>query len=77
MINASGGLVLREYSNFDFPPDGMPLAPGAVSSYLGRVLYNRRSKQNPLWNQVEFCPNIFPTFIKEPPPPRHSSPHDT
>lgn len=32
--------------------DGSRLGPKQVSSYLGRVLYNRRSKQNPLWNQL-------------------------
>lgn len=32
--------------------DGESLTPKAIGSYLGRVLYNRRSKVNPLWNQL-------------------------
>lgn len=32
--------------------DGTTLGPKEVASYLGRVLYNRRSKVDPLWNQL-------------------------
>jgi len=32
--------------------DGTNLGPKQVASYLGRVLYNRRSKIDPLWNQL-------------------------
>lgn len=32
--------------------DGSRLGPKEVASFLGRVLYNRRSKINPLWNQL-------------------------
>lgn len=32
--------------------DGYRWGPKAVASYLGRVMYNRRSKNNPLWNQL-------------------------
>jgi 20S proteasome subunit beta 7 len=31
--------------------DGIELKPSEVYSYMGRVLYNRRSKMNPLYNQ--------------------------
>lgn len=32
--------------------DGRSLAPREVHSYITRVMYNRRSKMNPLWNQI-------------------------
>lgn len=32
--------------------DGIRLTPSEYASYLGRVMYNRRSKMDPLWNQV-------------------------
>ena len=32
--------------------DGATLTPSEVHSYLGRVMYNRRSKVDPLWNQL-------------------------
>jgi len=32
--------------------DGHGLTPKAVHSYLTRILYNRRSKMNPLWNTL-------------------------
>jgi len=61
MIGASG-----EYSDFqeikkyleeivteDFVhDDGISLTPSEIHSYLSRVYYNRRSKFNPLWNQI-------------------------
>jgi 20S proteasome subunit beta 7 len=31
--------------------DGLELKPAEVYSYMGRVLYNRRTKMNPLYNQ--------------------------
>lgn len=32
--------------------DGHSYSPKAVHSWLTRVMYNRRSKMNPLWNTV-------------------------
>jgi len=32
--------------------DGAVLRPAEIHSYLGRVMYNRRSKVDPLWNQL-------------------------
>lgn len=32
--------------------DGATLRPSEIHSYLGRVMYNRRSKVDPLWNQL-------------------------
>jgi 20S proteasome subunit beta 7 len=32
--------------------DGSRLTPKEIHNYLSRVLYNRRSKINPLWNQI-------------------------
>ena len=32
--------------------DGCKLAPNEIHSYLTRVMYNRRSKGNPLWNEL-------------------------
>lgn len=32
--------------------DGHQLSASEINSYLSRVLYNRRSKVNPLWNQL-------------------------
>lgn len=32
--------------------DGAVMTPAEVHSYLGRVMYNRRSKVDPLWNQL-------------------------
>lgn len=32
--------------------DGHSYTPKAVHSWLTRVMYNRRSKMNPLWNTV-------------------------
>ena len=32
--------------------DGYQLSPQAIYHYLSRVMYNRRSKMNPLWNQL-------------------------
>eukprot|EP00747_Dinoflagellata_sp_TGD_P161924 gnl/TRDRNA2_/TRDRNA2_178966_c0_seq1.p1 gnl/TRDRNA2_/TRDRNA2_178966_c0~~gnl/TRDRNA2_/TRDRNA2_178966_c0_seq1.p1 ORF type:complete len:262 (+),score=47.37 gnl/TRDRNA2_/TRDRNA2_178966_c0_seq1:56-787(+) len=60
LIGASG-----EYSDFQYMgdllddqddedwlhQDGTELGPSEYSSYIGRVMYNRRSKFNPLYNQ--------------------------
>lgn len=32
--------------------DGIEMQPSEVFSYLSRVMYNRRSKFNPLWNSL-------------------------
>jgi len=32
--------------------DGVTLAPSNIHGYLSRVMYNRRSKMNPLWNSL-------------------------
>eukprot|EP00126_Sphaerothecum_destruens_P003951 Sdes_comp17793_c0_seq2m7051 len=32
--------------------DGYQLSPPAILNYLSRVMYNRRSKMDPLWNQL-------------------------
>lgn len=45
--------LLEENSEADFCfDDGHTLSGKEVWSYLSRVLYNRRSKVNPLWNEV-------------------------
>lgn len=35
--------------------DGHKMSPKETWSYLGRVLYNRRSRIDPLWNQLICC----------------------
>jgi 20S proteasome subunit beta 7 len=32
--------------------DGHDLGPAEIHEYLSRVMYNRRSKLNPLWNSL-------------------------
>jgi len=45
--------LLEQLRIHDFTQDdGAVLTPAEVHSYLGRVMYNRRSKVDPLWNQV-------------------------
>jgi len=60
MIGASGeysdfqyiGKLLDELDNEDYLyEDGCKMGPHEYSSYIGRVMYNRRSKMNPLYNQ--------------------------
>jgi len=41
-----------EYDNLNLKADGITLSPKQVASWLGRVMYNRRTKMNPLWNQL-------------------------
>ena len=44
---------LRDLVVEDFEEDdGVTFTPQQVFSYLSRVLYNRRSKFDPLWNQI-------------------------
>lgn len=44
---------LRDIVNEDFVhDDGINLTPQEIHSYLGRVMYNRRSKFDPLWNEL-------------------------
>jgi len=46
------GDLLDELDNEDFlHEDGCFMGPHEYSSYIGRVMYNRRSKMNPLFNQ--------------------------
>jgi 20S proteasome subunit beta 7 len=49
----------RNLQNFDVhrdtdmvEEDGCAKGPAAIHSYMSRVMYNRRSKGNPLWNAV-------------------------
>jgi len=45
--------VLHDLTTKDFSyADGAVLNPKEIHSYLSRVLYNRRSKVNPLWNSL-------------------------
>jgi len=45
--------LLTELSIMDWEEDdGRQLTPAEVHSYLSRVLYNKRSKADPLWNQI-------------------------
>jgi len=44
--------LLNELDTEDFlHEDGSKMGPKEYSSYIGRVMYNRRSKMNPLYNQ--------------------------
>merc|ERR1719221_1931812 len=46
------GHLLEELEDEDFlAEDGCKKGPHEYSSYIGRVMYNRRSKMDPLWNQ--------------------------
>mmetsp|Transcript_32415 Transcript_32415/g.61041 ORF Transcript_32415/g.61041 Transcript_32415/m.61041 type:complete len:241 (+) Transcript_32415:57-779(+) len=46
------GDMLREMADEDWlHEDGCSLGPKEYASYIGRVMYNRRSKMNPLYNQ--------------------------
>lgn len=46
------GELLDDLDNEDFlHEDGNKMGPHEYSSYIGRVMYNRRSKMNPLYNQ--------------------------
>lgn len=45
--------LLRELSIEDFcEDDGAKKTPREIWSYLARVMYNRRSRVNPLWNEL-------------------------
>jgi len=44
---------LREQTDDDFrTDDGIQMQPTEIYSYLTRVMYNRRSKFDPLWNSL-------------------------
>lgn len=43
------GLVVSEESNLQ---DGHTLGPAEIHEYLSQVMYQRRSKFNPLWNSL-------------------------
>lgn len=46
------GHLLDELDDDDFlAEDGCHMGPSEYASYIGRVMYNRRSKMNPLYNQ--------------------------
>merc|ERR1740120_616214 len=46
------GDLLDELDNTDFlHEDDCKMGPKEYSSYIGRIMYNRRSKMNPLYNQ--------------------------
>ena len=45
--------MLKELQmEYEIAHDGHKLTPKAVHSFLTRILYNRRSNMNPLWNQL-------------------------
>jgi len=45
--------LLENLTTTDFAhADGSQLQPVEIHSYLSRILYNRRSKVNPLWNVI-------------------------
>jgi len=45
--------LLSQLTKADFTfADGAVLSPREIHSYLGRLLYNRRSKVDPLWNSL-------------------------
>lgn len=47
------GNLVDELDDEDFlAEDGCHMGPNEYSNYIGRVLYNRRSKFNPLYNQL-------------------------
>lgn len=47
------GKMLEDLADEDFcMDDGHQMKPNEVFSYLGRVMYNRRNKFDPLWNSV-------------------------
>lgn len=41
-------LMIDEFS----AQDGHTLGPAEIHEYLARVMYNRRSKLDPLWNEM-------------------------
>ena len=43
------GLIISEETNLQ---DGHTLGPAEIHEYLSRVMYQRRSKFNPLWNSL-------------------------
>merc|ERR1711957_739142 len=64
LLGASGELsdfqylsnMLDDHDNEEFcHEDGHCMGPAEYSSYIGRVMYNRRSKMNPLYNQLVIC----------------------
>merc|ERR1719436_475102 len=64
LLGASGELsdfqylgdLLEELDEEDFlHEDGCSMGPHEYASYIGRVMYNRRSKMNPLYNQFVIC----------------------
>jgi 20S proteasome subunit beta 7 len=47
--HALDGLVISEETNTQ---DGHTLGPAEIHEYLSQVMYQRRSKMNPLWNSL-------------------------
>jgi 20S proteasome subunit beta 7 len=41
-------LIIDEFT----AQDGHTLGPAEIHEYLSQVMYNRRSKMNPLWNSI-------------------------
>ncbi len=50
--------------------DGATIAPSAMHHWLTRIMYQRRSKMDPLWNRC----NRRPPHAAHPPPPAPRSP---
>lgn len=46
------GICVRVRIDEELLGDGHSYSPKAIHSWLTRVMYNRRSKINPLWNTV-------------------------
>lgn len=46
------GISVRVRIDEELLGDGHSYSPKAIHSWLTRVMYNRRSKINPLWNTV-------------------------
>ena len=54
--------------------DGCKMSPAACHEFLSRVMYNRRSKGNPLWNSLVlggFKDGERCAPLPRPPPPPH------
>lgn len=52
IMRVSKGRNLHPRIDEELLGDGHSYSPKAIHSWLTRVMYNRRSKMNPLWNTV-------------------------